>query len=94
MEFEFSEEKDKKLAKERGIGFDDVLAQIRLGNYEIIDNPNQKKYPGAKAFLLRLDNYPHIIPFEKKDGKTFLKTIFKMRKMKKILEEEDGEKEI
>jgi len=89
-EYHFSEEKNFKLIREREISFYEILPELSIGNYEVINNPNQEKYVGGRAYLLRINGYPHIVPFEEKDGKIFLKTIFKMRKMKKILEEKDG----
>ena len=47
--FDWSDEKDFKLRKERGIGFDDIVFHIASGDLlGVVPHPNTEKYPNQK----------------------------------------------
>ena len=49
--YEWSEEKNEWLKKERGVGFEDVLVAIHEGKIiTIIEHPNQKRYKNQKVY--------------------------------------------
>ncbi len=82
--FEWNEEKNKLLRSERDVGFEDVVNHIQSGGLlNIIDNPNQKKHPKQKMFVVNINNYVYLVPFVEDSQKYFLKTIFPSRKMTK-----------
>ena len=52
------EEKNVKLKRERGIGFEDVIVKIYGGEVlDIIDNPNKEKYPDQRVFIIDINEY-------------------------------------
>ena len=82
--FSWNKEKNIKLKRERGIGFEDVLFQIRRGEIiDIIDNPNKRKYPNQRVFIMELNEYVYYVPFVEEENEVFLKTIIPSRKLKK-----------
>ena len=81
---DWDKDKNEQLKRERDISFDDVINALDSGGLiEIIKNPNTKKYPNQKVFLVIINNYVYIVPFVEDDRKYFLKTIYPSRKMTK-----------
>ena len=79
--YEWSEEKNEWLKKERGVGFEDVLVAIHEGKIiTIIEHPNQKRYKNQKVLIIELGEYAYLVPFREDEEKIFLKTIFPSRK--------------
>ncbi|MCP5515468.1 MAG: DUF4258 domain-containing protein [Spirochaetales bacterium] len=82
--FDWDENKNRELRKTRNISFEDVLFLIEKGDImDIVENPNQEKYPRQKYFILELNNYIYYVPFAEDDEKIFLKTIIPSRKYTK-----------
>lgn len=85
MNFKWNIEKNTLLKDERGVCFEDVVAQIYENNVlDIIKHPNEEKYPEQKIYIILLQNYVHMIPFVKDGNEIFLKTIVPSRKMNKL----------
>lgn len=83
--FDWNRAKNALLKLERGVSFDDVVIAIQSGGVvDIIEHPNQEKYPNQKIYLVRLNDYIYLVPFVEDDDKKFLKTIVPSRKMTKI----------
>ena len=77
-------EKNAKLKRERGIGFEDVLFQLNDGKIlDIVDNPNNQRYPNQKVFVIEINEYIYYVPFVEDEDEVFLKTIIPSRKLKK-----------
>jgi len=73
----WNNEKNAKLKRERGIGFEDVLVKINNGDVlDIMDNPNKRKYPNHKVFIWRLTNIFTMCRSSKMKMKFFLKQLF------------------
>jgi len=91
--FDWSDEKDAKLRRECGVGFQDVVFHIDQGDVlEIAKHPNQRKYPGQKILFVRIDNYVYLVPCVEAAGKTFLKTIIPSRvATRRLLKDRDDE---
>jgi hypothetical protein len=83
--FDWSDEKDATLRRERDIGFQDILFHIEQGDVlAIADHPNKQRYENQKIFYVRVENYVYLVPFvESEDGNIFLKTIIPSRKATK-----------
>ena len=82
--YNWNEDKSKKLKSERNLSFEEIIFYISNGNLlEIIDNPNQIKYGGQKIYVLNIDNYIYYVPFIENDNEIFLKTIIPSRKLTK-----------
>lgn len=85
---QWNEQKNEYLKATRKICFDDVEKAIHSGNIlDIINHPNQVKYPGQKQMYILTNNYIYIVPYvETKNPHTiFLKTIYASRKITKKL---------
>lgn len=79
--FDWDEDKDRELRLTRNISFADVLFYIEKNEIiDIVENPDQKKYPGQKYFILKIIDYIYYVPFVEDKNKIFLKTIIPSRK--------------
>lgn len=80
----WNSEKNELLKKKRGISFEIMAFQIEAENIlDIIDHPNQDKYPGQKIFVIEFEEYAYFVPFAENDDEIFLKTIIPSRKATK-----------
>ncbi len=81
MNYSWDLEKNKFLKEDRGVCFEDVVTQIFENNVlDIIKHPNSDKYPNQSMYIVRLQNYVHMVPFVKSGDEIFLKTIIPSRK--------------
>jgi len=82
--FDWDEEKNEVLKKERDISFEEVVAALWEGKgLDIILHPNKTRYPNQRILIVNIDNYAYLIPFVEDAKKVFLKTIIPSRKMTK-----------
>ena len=82
---DWDDEKSRKLAKERGVCFEDVVVLIEQGFVlAIIDHPNAAKYPNQKMYIINVNGYVHVVPFVENGQTVYLKTIFPSRKLTKF----------
>ncbi len=70
----FSHEKNALLKAERGVGFEDVLLAIEMGN--VLDDllhPNQDKYPNQSVLiiLISIKDYVYIVPYVEDETTVF-----------------------
>jgi len=90
-QFNWNDEKNDKLKKERNLSFEEVLDCFENGNfYGVFENPSGN-FPHQEVFLVKLSNYPCIVPFIENDVEIFLKTIIPDRRFKKFIEENENE---
>ena len=90
--FNFSPEKNKTLLENREISFEEIIDAI-LGErlVDVVDHPNQIKYPGQRLFIVDMDGYVYAVPFiTENDHTVFLKTIYPTRKLTKKYKQEAG----
>lgn len=79
--FEWSAEKNEKLAVDRGITFEEIVQKIEAGAAVIeTDYPNQKKYPNQKILIVDVEGYAYLVPCVITGQGYFLKTIIPSRK--------------
>ncbi|WP_253307527.1 MULTISPECIES: toxin [unclassified Rickettsia] len=79
--FAFNPEKNITLLKERGISFEQIIALIEENCIlDIIDRPNQSKYPNQKIYIIEVDGYCYLVPCIINGKEIFLKTIIPSRK--------------
>ncbi|MCD6134494.1 MAG: BrnT family toxin [Candidatus Omnitrophica bacterium] len=82
--FDWDEEKNKRLKRDRGISFEEVVFYIANGFVlDIVLHPNQNKYPNQKMFIVNIDNYAYLVPFIENNEIIYLKTIIPSRKATK-----------
>ena len=85
MEYRWNEEKNERLRKSRGVGFDEIIEV--LDNKSILDirqHPNKQKFSKQFLMYVKFKDYVYVIPFVYENKTTiFLKTIYKSRKAKK-----------
>ena len=82
--FDFSSDKNVQLLNERGVCFEHIISLINeKKTVDIINHPNQSKYPGQKIYIVDVDGYCYLVPYVVEDNKIFLKTIIPSRKATK-----------
>jgi hypothetical protein len=79
--YKWNHEKNEKLKAARGVGFEQVILHIERGDLlDVIEHPNQFKYPNQQMLVVKIKDYAYLVPFiEDEEGK-FLKTIIPSRK--------------
>jgi hypothetical protein len=87
--FDWSKEKDVELKRNRDLSFEDVIFHIQNGDLlDILEHPNQTKYPNQKIFVLTINEYVYYVPFVENEDVIFLKTIIPSRKLLKVYKDE------
>jgi hypothetical protein len=80
--FDWSDEKNDWLQKERGVTFEEVVYHISHGGLlDTIKHANQERYPGQKIFVVNIEGYAFLVPFVEDEETIFLKTIIPSHKM-------------
>ena len=80
--FDWNAEKNQQLAEQRGISFERVVSAIERGDLvDVLEHPNQERYPGQLIYAVDIEEYIYLVPFvPEADGTRFLKTIIPSRK--------------
>ena len=79
--FAWDDEKNAKLRKDRGIGFEEIVFHIERGDLlDILEHPNPGRYGGQRIFVVRREDYVYLVPFVEDEDTVFLKTIIPSRK--------------
>jgi len=82
--FDWNEEKNEKLKRERNISYEIIVSQIELGFLiDIVEPPSQNKYKSQSLYVVEYESYVYLVPFVEDDEKVFLKTIIPSRKATK-----------
>ncbi len=81
-DFDWNTEKNLQLIEQRGVSFEIVLSAIERGGLlNVVDHPNQNRYPGQLIYVVDVNEYVYLVPFViQDDGSRFLKTIIPSRK--------------
>ena len=80
LEFDWSDEKNALLMKERGISFEHVLLAVQSGRLiDIIPSPSPT-HPEQKCMVIEIDAYAYLVPYVEEEQRIFLKTIYPSRK--------------
>lgn len=86
MIFNWNEEKNDELKKERNIAFEEIVFYIENGQViDILENPKNDNYKNQKLYLINIHDYIYVVPFvdDIEKDERFLKTIFPSRKYTK-----------
>ena len=80
--FDWSTAKNRQLLDQRGISFERVVSAVEQGGLlDVLQHPNQDRYPGQSIYVVDIEEYIYLVPFVmEKDGTRFLKTIIPSRK--------------
>ncbi len=74
--FDWSDEKNELLKKERGVSFEQVELAIASGDLlDRVKHPNPAKYPRQNVLLVKIDDYVYSVPYVEDNESIFLKTI-------------------
>ena len=88
--FDWSDEKDKKLKQERGIGFEDIVFHVASDDlHSVSDHPNSQKYPNQKIMYVMVDDYVYLVPYLEEENRKFLKTIIPSRRATKEFKQKE-----
>ena len=70
--------------RERGISFEEVVFHIERGDVlDVLEHPNDERYPEPRLFVIAVDDYAYLVPFVESEEEIFLKTIIPSRKATK-----------
>lgn len=80
--FDWSTDKNRQLTEQRAISFESVVSAMERGGLvDVLEHPNQDRYPGQSIYVVQIDGYLYLVPFvTQTDGTRFLKTIIPSRK--------------
>jgi len=82
--FDWHDEKNEQLKRERGISFEEIVLAIENGStLDTINHPNKKRYPNQSILVVNISMYAYLVPFVEDEEKVFLKTIIPSRKATK-----------
>ncbi len=94
MVFDWDNDKNEELKRERGISFEKILFLILNDRIlDIVEHPNRTKYADQRLYVINVDDYAYIVPFEDRKGVRFLKTIFPSRRYTRKYLRREGEQE-
>lgn len=82
--FDWDEEKNEILKRERDISFEEIVAALWDGrDLDVLPHPNKNRYPNQRILIVNIDNYAYVVPYVEDKEKVFFKTIMPSRKMTK-----------
>lgn len=83
-QFQWNAEKNEKLAKERGITFEEIVQKIEAGSVVVnMNHPNRENYPDQEIMVVDVDGYAYLVPYVIDKDVFFLKAIIPSRKATK-----------
>jgi hypothetical protein len=76
--FRWSAGKNEVLQVQRGVSFEAVVVAIESGDLlDIVEDPNQARYPGQRILVVLISGYVHLVPsIEADDHLSFSKPSF------------------
>ena len=78
--FRWDNEKNEWLKKNRGVCFEEVVVLMeRKEVLDIIEHPNQDKYPAQKIAMVKIGDYAYLVPYMQESEAIILKTIIPSR---------------
>jgi uncharacterized DUF497 family protein len=78
--FRWDYEKNEWLKKERGVSFEQVVILLEQEDVlEVVEHPNQERYPGQRIAIVRINDYAYLVPYIQDGEEIFLKSIIPSR---------------
>jgi uncharacterized DUF497 family protein len=79
--FRWDNEKNEWLKKQRGVSFEQVVILLeREDVLEVVEHPNQERYPGQRIAIVEINDYAYLVPYIQDGEEIFLKSIIPSRK--------------
>jgi hypothetical protein len=79
--YRWSEAKNARLKRERGITFEEIVVAIDAGHLlDVLKHRNPRRYPRQSMLVVVLRRYVYLVPFVQQPDAYFLKTIIPSRK--------------
>jgi uncharacterized DUF497 family protein len=79
--FSWSAEKNESLKRERRVSFEEVVFHIERGDLlDILEHPNQERYPGQRIIVVNINEYAYLVPVVESGTEVFLKTVIPSRR--------------
>ena len=79
--FRWEVSKNEWLKINQEVCFEQIVVLMEQASLlDVIDNPNQDKYPGQKIAVARINDYVYLVPYEQQGEEIELKTIIPSRK--------------
>ena len=79
--FNWDEEKNRLLKAERGVSLEMVIQSIEDGCLlDVLEHPNREQYGDQKLYVVEINRYVWIVPFEEMNEEIVLKTVFPSRR--------------
>ena len=81
IRFNWDPDKNERLIEQRGVSFESVVVALNAGDIlDVFEHPNQDRYPGQRIYVVNINDYAHLVPYERKNEEITLKTIIPSRK--------------
>ncbi len=91
--YKWDPEKNELLISNRSISFEQIVLHVEQGDVlDIIEHPNQEKYPNQKVLVVKVNDYAYAVPFVEDGEERFLKTAVPSRKLTRKHLRKDHEK--
>jgi hypothetical protein len=82
--YRWNHDKNKLLAQERHLTFEQIVATINNGGLlDTMPHPNSEAYPNQSILVVEYENYAYLVPFVEESDYYFLKTVIPSRKATK-----------
>ncbi|MEL6722027.1 MAG: BrnT family toxin [Pseudomonadota bacterium] len=82
--YNWNQEKNEILKKDRGVSFEEIVFHIENGDeLDVYPHPNQERYPNQLISVVAVNNYAYLVPYLESEEDVFLKTIIPSRKATK-----------
>ncbi len=80
LQYTWDETKNERLKEERGISFEQVLYHINRGDLiDTVRNPDQRRYPGQRLYIVAINRYAYVVPFDRTGTLVTLRTVYPSR---------------
>ena len=80
LEYTWDETKNEWLKEVRGISFEQILYHINHGDLiATVRNPNQRRYLGQRLYLVAINGYAWVVPFDRTGTVVTLRTAYPSR---------------
>ena len=80
-QFRYDEAKNERLLRERGLSFKMVIESLNNGG--LVDtylHHNQEKHPQQEFYVVEIEGYLCVVPFDEFEDHIVLRTVYRSRK--------------